>query len=101
MLGAVLGDLQTEVGGVHNRLLYAFDFVSEYKGVLAGSPAGEGVPPETRATPGLEFDRIDRLLHCNDRVSFRLESGYGLERVGIMLPRHGLFGPEGCLMDFG
>ena len=34
MFAAVLGDLQTEVGGVYNTLLYAFDFVSEYKGVL-------------------------------------------------------------------
>ena len=35
MLGAVLGDLQTEVGGVYNSLLYAFDFVSKYKRILS------------------------------------------------------------------
>ena len=54
MLGAVLGDLQTEVGGVYNSLLYAFDFVSEYIGVFAEGGTGRG----GSRTP---FDRLASL----------------------------------------
>lgn len=97
MLGAVLGDLQTEVGGVYNTLLYAFDFVSEYKGVFAKGGTGlRGYTPDR----SIQFYRILCLFDGDYRVTFCLEGGDGFEGVGEMLPRNGLFGPEGGFVDF-
>ena len=69
MLGAVLGDLQTEVGGVYNTLLYAFDFVSEYKGVFA--EGGTGLRGYTTDL-SVHLYRILSLFDGDDRVAFGL-----------------------------
>ena len=69
MLGAVLGDLQTEVGGVYNTLLYAFDFVSEY---IRQFGAAGGATPFSRLT---SFGPTVRCAH--GPPSYGAEGGTG------------------------
>lgn len=100
MLSAVLGDLQTEVGGVYNTLLYAFDFVSEYKGVFGAAEGGTGLRGYT-PDRSIQLYRIFRLFDCDYRVAFCLKGSYSFEGVREVSPRNGLFGSEGGFMDFG
>ena len=89
MLGAVLGDFQGKVGGIHDVLTDAGDFVAEDEGVLAS-----GFAPE-----GAQFFRMDGLLHRHHRVAVGLEAADGLQGVIDMLPGDGILGAEGRFVD--
>ena len=95
MLGAVLGDFQAEIGGIHYLLPYAFDFVPEYKGVLCPwdcwihSPAAR------------EFYRVLGLFDRNDGIALFTKGGDCLESGGEVLPWNGQLGSQSSLVDFG
>ena len=81
MLGAVLGDFQGQVAGVHDILPDAVDFVAEYEGVLPARLAVEVLA---------ELPGMDRLLHRHQRIAFGPQGGDGVHRVVEMLPGDGI-----------
>ena len=62
MFGPLLRDFESEVSGVYNFLLYAADFVSK----------DQGIPPAGFPAKMVQFYRVDRLLHGNNRISIGL-----------------------------
>jgi len=91
MLRPVLGDLHTQVGGVHDILSDAVDFVSEDHGVAAARLA-----PEI-----LERDGMLGLLGADDGPTLPAEAAHECERVTDMLPGHAVLGPQGGFVDLG
>ena len=78
--------------------MYAFDFVSEYKGVFAEGGTGlRGYTPDR----SVQLYRILRLFDGDDRVSFGLQLLHGIEGGGEVAPGDGVFSAEGGLVDFG
>ena len=92
MLGAVLGNLQGQVAGVHDILPDAVDFIAEDEGVLPARLAVEVLA---------ELPGMDRLLHRHQRIAFGPQGGDGVHRVVKMLPGDGVLGAQGRFADFG
>ena len=88
MLGAPLGDLEGEVGGVYDVLTDSVDLIAENQGI----PAAFG-----RLEP-VELDGPDRLLDADDGVSAGLQGRDGVHRVGVVLPCHAVLGSESGLV---
>lgn len=89
MLGSLLRDFERKVSGVHNFLLYAADFVSEYQGILAA-----GLPAES-----VQFHRMDGLFHGYYGVSFRLQAFHQGHHIVHVLGRDGLLRSERHLVQ--
>ena len=90
MFGSSLGNFQCEVGGVHDILGDAFDFVSEDEGVLVARLRAEGA----------EFHGMDRLLDSDERIAFGAKPPGHFQRIGRMLPGNRILGSEGGFVDF-
>ena len=92
MLGAVLGNFQRLVAGVHDVLPDTIDFIAEDKRVFPARLAEEILA---------QFPGMDRLLHRHQRVAFGPQGGDGVHRVVEMLPRNGILGAQGRFPDLG
>ena len=91
MFRSVLGDLHTKVGGVHDILSYAVDFVSKDQGI-----ARPGFAPHI-----LERAGVFRLLGADHGPAFRLQFPHEAERIVAMLPGNAVLRAQGGFVDLG
>ena len=90
MLGAGLGNLQTQVAGVHDILSDAGDFVSEDQGVACG-----GVERKV-----LQLQGSFCLFHTDNRVTVGFQLLHHGQGVLTIFPIHAELGAEGGFVDF-
>ena len=90
VLGAPLGDLQRQIGGIDHILADAFDFVTEDDGIAL-----------TRFGPErLQRNGMDGLFHTDEGVAFRAEGFHGVGSPVEMLPGDAVFRSEGRFVNF-
>ena len=89
MLRPVLGDLNAQVGGVHDILSDAVDFVSE----------DHGVAPSRLAPEILQLHGVLGLLRADDGPALALQAPHEGERVAHVFPRHAVLGAQRRLVD--
>ena len=91
MFSAVLRNFYHAIASINYVLPYAFHFVAEHKGIFF--PFFKNKLSEFMAVLGL--------LHRQRFITRLFKSEDCLQRVGCIFPRHGIFGTQSRLMDFG
>lgn len=86
-----LGDLEADVGGVHDLGCHAVDFMSGDNSVFFSVFGPEGV----------EADASLDLFEHADPIASATQFGNGVERVVEIFPFDGVFRSEGGFVDFG